>query len=56
MAFTKYNFNEEDAKTYKGIKYYKFSDEYIIIIDNMKVTRYTLKDVKTYINNYLKGE
>ena len=33
--------------------YYKFSDKYIIIIDNIKVTRYTLKDVKTYINNYL---
>ena len=56
MSFTKYNFRAEDTKTYKGIEYYKFSDRYIILVDNMQVTRYTLKDVKTYINNYLKRE
>jgi hypothetical protein len=56
MSFVKYEFKKENMKTYKGIKYYKFSNEYIIIIDNMKVTRYTLKDVKTYINNYFKED
>ena len=56
MSFAKYEFKKENMKTYKGIEYYKFSDRYIILIDNMKVTRYTLKDVKTYINNYLIGE
>ena len=52
----KYEFKKENMKIYKGVEYYKFSDRYIILIDNMKVTRYTLKDVKTYINNYLIGE
>ena len=56
MAFTKYEFKKENMKTYKGIEYHKFSDRYIILIDNMQVTRFTLKDVKTYINNYLMGK
>ena len=55
MSFVKYEFKKENMKTYKGVNYYKFNDEYIIIIDDIKVTRYTLKDVKTYINNYLMG-
>ena len=39
---------------YKGIKYYKFSDCYIIISqDGTKYTRYSVKDVKECINNYI---
>ena len=56
MSFAKYEFKKENMKTYKDIEYYKFSDRYIILVDNMKVTRFTLKDVKIYINNYLMGK
>lgn len=53
MAYKQYNFNEEDCKIYKGIKYYKFEQEYIILIDNMKVKRFSIKDVKKYINDII---
>ena len=54
MAFIKYNFNEEDYKIYKGIKYYKVEDYYIIIKGDTKYKRYNLKDVKNCINQILK--
>ena len=57
MAYKTYTFKEENKKTYKGIEYYKFNDEYIILTDdNVRTTRYSLKDVKNYINNYLSNK
>lgn len=57
MAFIKYNFKENEKRTYKGIDYYKNNDEYIILIPNtIYVKRYTLKSVKECINDYLKKE
>ena len=54
MSYIKYNFNDDNCKIYKGIKYYKFSDCYIIISQNgTKYTRYSVKDVKECINNYI---
>ena len=54
MAFIKYNFNEEDCKIYRGIKYYKVEDYYIIINCDIRYKRYNLKDVKSCINQILK--
>ena len=54
MSFIKYNFSEEDCKIYKGIKYYKVEDYYIIINGDIRYKRYNLKDVKSCINQILK--
>ena len=56
MTYTKYNFKEENSKTYKGIKYYKFNDEYIFIGTNgFKYKRFTINEVKKCINEILKN-
>ena len=56
MTYTKYNFKEENSKIYKGIKYYKFNDEYIIIGSNgFKYKRFTINAVKKCINEILKN-
>ena len=54
MSYIKYNFSDDNCKIYKGIKYYKFSDCYIIIAqDGTKYIRYSVNDVKKCINNYI---
>lgn len=56
MAYTKYSFKEENSKIYKGIKYYKFNDEYIIVGSNgFKYKRFTINAVKKCINEILKN-
>ena len=56
MAYIKYSFKEENSKTYKGIKYYKFNDEYIIVGSNgFKYKRFTINAVKKCINEILKN-
>jgi hypothetical protein len=54
MAYKQFSFTEENQCRYKGIKYYTFSDRYIICLpNNIQVTRFTKKDVKTYITEFL---
>ena len=49
-----YNLLEENEKRYKGINYYTFNDKYIIVFpDKIEAHRYSLKDVKSCINNWL---
>ena len=55
MAYIEYKFNPTEAKTYKGYKYYKFNDCYIIFNGNMKVKRFSLHKVKEYINSIKEG-
>ena len=54
MAYKQYNFDIENCKRYKGIRYWKFNEEYVIQFpNNIRVTRYTLKDTKNCINEFL---
>ena len=55
MAYIEYKFNPADAKTYKGYKYYKFDDCYIIFNGNMKIKRFSFHKVKEYINSIKEG-
>jgi hypothetical protein len=54
MAFTQYKFTDDNCKRYKGIKYYIFSDCYIIVApDRTQYKRFTVKDTKNCINDIL---
>ena len=54
MAYTKYDFNKDNCKKYKGIEYYKFNDCYIIKAPNgIEYKRFSVKDVKQCINDYI---
>ena len=56
MAYTKYSFKEENSNIYKGIKYYKFDNEYIIVGSNgFKYKKFTINAVKKCINEILKN-
>jgi hypothetical protein len=54
MAYKTYTFKEENEKRYKGVKYYRFNDEYIILApDGTEHKRFSLKDTKKCINDIL---
>ena len=57
MAYTQYNFNEDNCKKYKGIDYYKFNDCYIVILPNgIQCKKFTLRGVKECINEYIMND